>query len=103
MILKDADHTELFERQKRDPNEEDARRLLTKVGKTYEDLITAELQLDFTEETTNRFSATRYKTHSHLVLAPGKARGETSGSANVRLRSLTARQYGCILRIRTNT
>lgn len=78
--LKDPDHTVLFERQKPDPNDEIARRLLKKVGEAYGGLTTAELQFDYTYETNDQFSSTRSSSHTRLLLAPGKSRGETSGT-----------------------
>ena len=78
--FKDSDHAELFERQKPDPNDESARRLLKKVGAAYGSLTTAELQFDYTRETNDQFSATRSSSHTRLLLAPGKSRGETSGT-----------------------
>jgi peroxiredoxin/outer membrane lipoprotein-sorting protein len=78
--LKDPDHTELFERQKPNPNDEIARRLLRKVGEAYGELTTAELQFDYTHETNDQFSSTRSCSHTRLLLAPAKSRGETSGT-----------------------
>jgi peroxiredoxin/outer membrane lipoprotein-sorting protein len=77
---KGPDHAELFERRKPDPNDEIARRLLKKVGEAYGSLTTAELQFDYTRETNGQFSSTRSSSHTRLLLAPGKSRGETSGT-----------------------
>ena len=69
-----------MERQKPDPNDEIARRLLKKVGEAYGSLTTAELQFDYDRQATDQVSATHYSAHSRLLLAPGKSRGETSGT-----------------------
>ena len=78
--LQDPDHTVLFERQKPDPKDDIARGLLRKVGKAYGELTTAELQFDYTHETNAQFSSMRSSAHTRLLLAPGKSRGETSGT-----------------------
>jgi hypothetical protein len=52
--FKDKDHAELFDRQKPDPSNENARALLRKVAQTYGNLTTAELQFDFTHEGARR-------------------------------------------------
>jgi peroxiredoxin/outer membrane lipoprotein-sorting protein len=75
----DSDHTVLFERQKPDPKDEIARPVLKKVGEAYKSLNTVELQFDYDNQTTDQVSASRYRTHSRLLLAPGKSRRETSG------------------------
>ena len=75
------DHTELFERQKPDPNDANARALLKKVGEAYGNLTTAELQFDYTHESADQTSTTHSSSHTRLfVSSSGKWRGETSGT-----------------------
>jgi peroxiredoxin/outer membrane lipoprotein-sorting protein len=79
--FKDPDHTELFERQKPDPSDENARALLKKVAQAYGNLTTAELQFDFTHEGSDQTTTTHSSSHTRLLFtASGKWRGETSGS-----------------------
>jgi len=77
----DKDHAELFDRQKPDPSDENARVLLRKVAQAYGNLTTAELQFDFTHETTDQVTATHSSSHTRLLVSSsGKWRAETSGS-----------------------
>jgi peroxiredoxin/outer membrane lipoprotein-sorting protein len=79
--LKDPDHTELFERQRPDPNDENARLLLKKVGEAYGNLTTAELQFDYTHQGTDQVTATHSSSHTDLLFSSsGKWRAETSGT-----------------------
>jgi peroxiredoxin/outer membrane lipoprotein-sorting protein len=76
----DKDHAELFDRQKPDPSDENARVLLRKVAQAYGNLTTAELQFDFTHETTDQVTATHSSSHTRLLVSSsGKWRAETSG------------------------
>jgi outer membrane lipoprotein-sorting protein len=79
--LKDADHTDLFERQKPGQNDENASALLTKVSQAYGGLTTAELQFDYTHQSTDQATTTHSSSHTSLLFSSsGKWRGETSGS-----------------------
>jgi Cys-tRNA synthase (O-phospho-L-seryl-tRNA:Cys-tRNA synthase) len=79
--FKDQDHAELFDRQKPDPSDENARVLLIKVAQAYGNLTKAEVQFDFTHETTDQVTATHSSSYTRLLVsASGKWRAETSGS-----------------------
>ena len=77
----DHDHTELFERQKPDETDENARALLKKVGEAYGNLTTAELQFDYTNQSADQATTTHSSSHTRLLVSSsGKWRAETSGS-----------------------
>lgn len=77
---KDQDHTELFEREKLNPNDQAARALLKAVSEKYSSLTTAEFNLDRTSQSADQISATRSQSHTRMVLSsPDKWRAETSG------------------------
>ena len=79
--LKDTDLVVLFERQKPEQNDQNASALLTKVGQAYGDLTTAELQFDYTYQSTDQAITTHSRSHTSLLFSSsGKWRGETSGS-----------------------
>lgn len=79
--FKDPDHTDLFERQKLNPNDERARRFLKKVAETYSNLATAEFQFEDAYQTTDQATTTHSKYFTHLFISPSsKFREETSGS-----------------------
>ncbi len=79
--LKDTDLIVLFERQKPEQNDQNASALLTKVGQAYGDLTTAELQFDYTHQSTDQATTTHSRSHTSLLFSSsGKWRGETSGS-----------------------
>jgi peroxiredoxin/outer membrane lipoprotein-sorting protein len=79
--LKDRDHTELFERQKPEPSDENARHLLKKIGEAYGNLTSAELQFDYTHQGSDQTTTTHSSSHTRLLFtASGKWRAETSGS-----------------------
>ena len=79
--LKDTDLVGLFERQKPEQNDQNASALLTKIGQAYGALTTAELQLNYTHQSTDQATTTHSRSHTSLLFSSsGKWRGETSGS-----------------------
>jgi peroxiredoxin len=82
--VKNTDHTDLFalfERQKPHQSDENASALLAKVGQAYGNLATAELQFDYTHESSDEATTTHSSSHTSLLLSSsGKWRGETYGS-----------------------
>lgn len=85
--FKDQDHTESFDREKRNPNDESARRLLKRVADAYGSLTSAEFAFEVADQSTNRSTATRSKSLTHLFISSsGRLRQETSGSGERTIR-----------------
>ena len=77
--FKDQDHTESFDREKADANDESARRVLEKVAEAYSNLTAAEFVFEEASQHTNQSTASRSKSQTHLWIASsGRLRGETS-------------------------
>jgi peroxiredoxin/outer membrane lipoprotein-sorting protein len=76
--FKDQDHTESFDREKANANDESARRVLEKVAEAYSNLTAAEFEFEEASQHTNQSTASRSKRQTHLWIASsGRLRGET--------------------------
>lgn len=76
--FKDQDHTESFDREKANANDESARRVLEKVAEAYSNLTAAEFEFEEASQHTNQSTASRSKRQTHLWIASsGRVRVET--------------------------
>ena len=72
--FKDQDHTESFDREKADANDESARRVLEKVAEAYSNLTAAEFEFEEATQQSNQSTASRSKSQTHLWITSSAER-----------------------------